>query len=49
MKIQIQQTAITRRNPLVVALRSTGQFRKRVERNRTKYNRKQKHKNQSTD
>ena len=42
MKIQIKQSDLTRRNPVAAELR-TGAFRKRVERDRTKYTRKQKH------
>ena len=48
MRITIKQEDIQRRNPVAAELRSTGAFRKRVERDRTKYNRKQKHKNRLT-
>lgn len=42
MKIQIKQSDINKRNPVAREL-AAGQFRKRVERDRTKYTRKQKH------
>jgi len=48
MKIVIKQEDIVRRNPVAAELRGTGAFRKRVERDRTKYTRKSKHKNQLT-
>jgi stalled ribosome alternative rescue factor ArfA len=48
MKIVIKQEDIQRRNPVAAELRGTGTFRKRVERDRTKYTRKAKHKNQLT-
>jgi hypothetical protein len=44
MRIKIKAEDIKRRNPVAAELRGTGQFRKRVERDRTKYTRKQKHK-----
>jgi stalled ribosome alternative rescue factor ArfA len=48
MKIVIKQEDIKRRNPVAAELRGNGTFRKRVERDRTKYTRKAKHKNQLT-
>jgi stalled ribosome alternative rescue factor ArfA len=44
MKITIKAEDIQRRNPVAAELRGTGAFRKRVERDRTKYTRKEKHK-----
>jgi len=44
MKITIKQADLTKRNPVAAELRGNAQFRKRVERDRTKYTRKQKHK-----
>ena len=44
MKIVIKQEDIVRRNPVAAELRGNAKFRKRVERDRTKYTRKQKHK-----
>jgi stalled ribosome alternative rescue factor ArfA len=44
MKIVIKHNDIVRRNPVAAELRGNGAFRKRVERDRTKYSRKQKHK-----
>lgn len=49
MRITIKADAIRVRNPVAAELRGTGQFRKRVERDRTKYNRKSKHRNRLTD
>ena len=43
MKVVIKQSDITVRNPVAAELRGNGAFRKRVERDRTKYTRKQKH------
>ena len=40
---KIKAEDIKRRNPVAAELRGTATFRKRVERDRTKYNRKQKH------
>jgi stalled ribosome alternative rescue factor ArfA len=48
MRITIKQEDIVRRNPVAAELRGTGTFRKRVERDRTKYNRKEKHKKRLT-
>jgi len=48
MKITIKAEDIKRRNPVAAELRGTGKFRKRVLRDRTKYRRKQKHKNRLT-
>jgi hypothetical protein len=48
MRIKIRAEDITRRNPVAAELRGTGRFSKRVERDRTKYTRKQKHKSQLT-
>jgi len=48
MRITIKAEDITRRNPVAAELRGNGAFRKRVERDRTKYNRKTKHKNRLT-
>jgi stalled ribosome alternative rescue factor ArfA len=48
MKIVIKQEDIQHRNPVAAELRGTGVFRKRVERDRTKYTRKAKHKNRLT-
>lgn len=42
MKIQIKQQDLNKRNPVARAL-ADGQFRSRTVRDRTKYNRKQKH------
>jgi hypothetical protein len=42
MKIQLKQTDIVKRNPIARAL-ADSQFRVRTVRDRTKYNRKQKH------
>jgi hypothetical protein len=42
MKIVIKNTEIQKRNPVARALAGS-QFQKRVVRDRTKYNRKQKH------
>lgn len=42
MKIQIKQSDIQKSNPVARAL-SSGEFRARVVRDRTKYTRKQKH------
>ena len=47
MRITLKQEDIVRRNPVAREL-AAGQFRRRVERDRTKYNRKQKHKNRLT-
>jgi stalled ribosome alternative rescue factor ArfA len=47
MKIAIKAEDIVRRNPVAAELRE-GKFRKRVERDRTKYTRKAKHKNRLT-
>jgi hypothetical protein len=44
MKIQIKQSELTRSNPVARAMsEGGGQFRPRVVRDRTKYNRKTKH------
>lgn len=48
MKITIRSEDIKRRNPVAAELRSNSKFRKRVERDRTKYTRKQKHKKSLT-
>ena len=48
MRITIKAEDITRRNPVAAELRGSGAFRKRVERDRTKYNRKEKHKKRLT-
>ncbi len=48
MRITIKAEDITRRNPVAAELRGNGAFRKRVERDRTKYNRKEKHKKRLT-
>jgi hypothetical protein len=48
MKIQIKQADVTARNPVAAKLRGNSQFRKRVERDQSKYTRKQKHKNRLT-
>lgn len=44
MRITIKAEDIVRRNPVAAELRGNGAFRKRVERDRTKYTRKEKHK-----
>jgi hypothetical protein len=44
MKIVVKQSDITVRNPVAAELRGSGAYSKRVERDRTKYTRKQKHK-----
>ena len=43
MRIKIRAEDIKSRNPVAAELRGSGRFRKRVERDRTKYTRKQKH------
>jgi hypothetical protein len=48
MKITIKQEDIQRRNPIAAELRGSGKFSLRVERDRTKYTRKSKHKNRLT-
>ena len=48
MKITIKAEDIKRRNPVAAELRGSGAFRKRVEQDRTKYTRKEKHKNRLT-
>ena len=48
MRIAIKAEDIVRRNPVAAELRGNGAFRKRVERDRTKYNRKEKHKKRLT-
>ena len=48
MRIAIKAEDIKRRNPVAAELRGSGAFRKRVERDRTKYTRKAKHKNRLT-
>ena len=48
MRITIKAEDLKQRNPVAAELRGTGRFRKRVERDRTKYTRKAKHKNRLT-
>jgi hypothetical protein len=47
MKLQIKQSDLTQRNPVARSL-ADAQFRVRTVRDKTKYNRKDKHKNRLT-
>lgn len=49
MRITIKAEDIKRRNPVAAELRGNAKFRKRVEQDRTKYTRKEKHKKRLTD